>query len=283
MIDNFTIIIGAMKCGTTSLFNYLAEHPEICAATAKELDFFASEERFARGRNWYESSWRWEPARHKTALEASPMYSMYPVYPSAAKNMAEMGATYKLIYIVRPQLEQIASNYTHALSMGSTWTDPDSGWWSGHRINKFFLCCASYAQQLNEYRRYFSPDQILLLKLDELRRDPASVLRKVCLFIGVDESFSFSNLSTIWNPTEGRVIPPPGWRAIKRLSWLRNAYRILPLGFRVKLYSFIGKRVIRPVELTREDREYVLANLTDDIAQLRERYGVVFGPVDPKS
>jgi len=180
MIENFTIILGAAKCGTTTLFDHLAEHPEVCAAAIKEPNFFASEERLARGRGWYESLWRWDPARHKTALEASTMYSVYPLYPSAARNIAQMDASYKLIYIVRPQIEQIASNYTHALSMGSAWADPESGWWNGERINAFFLCCASYAQQLDEYRRYFSSDRILLLELDELRRDPGGLLKKVC-------------------------------------------------------------------------------------------------------
>ena len=280
MIDKFTIIIGASKCGTTSLFNHLAEHPEICASTIKEPDFFASEERFARGRGWYESLWQWEPTRHKTALEASPIYSVYPVYTSAARRMAEMGASYKLIYIVRPQLEQIASNYAHALSMGSAWTDPDSGWWSGHRINRFFLCCASYAQQLDEYRRHFASDQILVLTLDDLRRDPAGLLRKACRFIGVEESFRFSNLSTVWNPTEGRILPPPGWREIRRLSRLRGLYRRLPNGLRAKLYSIIGTRATGPLELTREEKEYVLANLAHDIVRLREEYGLVFPALD---
>ncbi len=41
MINNFALIIGAMKCGTTSLFSYLAQHPEISACQPKEPDFFS--------------------------------------------------------------------------------------------------------------------------------------------------------------------------------------------------------------------------------------------------
>lgn len=39
-IDNFGLIIGTMKGGTTSLFNYLAQHPQVCPCSNKEPDFF---------------------------------------------------------------------------------------------------------------------------------------------------------------------------------------------------------------------------------------------------
>ena len=41
--DNFSIIIGAMKSGTTSLFEVLAQHPEICGAKKKEIDYFVKD------------------------------------------------------------------------------------------------------------------------------------------------------------------------------------------------------------------------------------------------
>ena len=43
MIANFALIIGAMRCGTTSLFSYLSQHPEVAPSTPKEPDFFAND------------------------------------------------------------------------------------------------------------------------------------------------------------------------------------------------------------------------------------------------
>ncbi len=283
MIQNFTIIIGAAKCGTTTLFDHLAEHPEVCPASTKEPNFFASEEHFARGRAWYESLWRWDPTRHKTALEASTFYSVYPLYPSAARNMAQLDANYKLIYIVRPQMEQIASHFTHALSIGSAWTDPESGWWKGRRINAFFLCSASYAQQLDEYRRYFSSGQILLLELGELRRDPAALLKRICRFIQVDDSFLFSNLSRISNTSQGKVLPRDSWQAIRRVTWLRKMYRRLPFGWRAKLHSVTGKRLSGPLELTQEEKNYIRTVLAADIARFQDEYGLMLSSSNRKT
>ena len=49
MIKTFGLIIGAMKCGTTSLFHYLAEHPQVSPSSDKEPFFFCDDRRFQRG------------------------------------------------------------------------------------------------------------------------------------------------------------------------------------------------------------------------------------------
>ena len=53
MKKNFALIIGAMKSGTTSLFYYLTEHPEIAEAKDKEPHFFADDDKFAKGMDNY--------------------------------------------------------------------------------------------------------------------------------------------------------------------------------------------------------------------------------------
>src|SRR3954447_18864580 len=54
------VIIGAPKCGTTSLFTYLAAHPLVLPSTTKEVHFVDRERNFARGERWYRS---WFPRR----------------------------------------------------------------------------------------------------------------------------------------------------------------------------------------------------------------------------
>ena len=54
-IKNFALIIGAMKCGTTSLFYYLSQHPEICSCREKEPEFFTNDAKWYQGFNWYQS------------------------------------------------------------------------------------------------------------------------------------------------------------------------------------------------------------------------------------
>ena len=75
MIENFAIIIGAMKAGTTTLFDHLAAHPAIAPASPKEPGFFAFEEKFDAGLASYEALFDFDAESHKWALEASTDYT----------------------------------------------------------------------------------------------------------------------------------------------------------------------------------------------------------------
>ena len=54
MLPTF-VVIGAMKCGTTSLYRYLQQHPEICMSRTKEPNFFVREKNYDKGIEWYQS------------------------------------------------------------------------------------------------------------------------------------------------------------------------------------------------------------------------------------
>ncbi len=74
----FGLIIGAMKSGTTSLFELLAQHPQISASAEKEPSFFNRDSDDDEWRR-YTDLWRWDPSRHLIALEASTSYSKSPL------------------------------------------------------------------------------------------------------------------------------------------------------------------------------------------------------------
>ncbi len=274
MIPHFTVIIGAAKAGTTSLFHYLAEHPQIAQCRRKEPSFFTSEEQFAAGREAYEALWHWDPARHRTALEASTTYSVFPVYPSAAQRMATFsaGTEFRLIYVVRNPIEQIESNFAYSYALGSAWTDPQAGWWTGSRVNKYFLATASYASQLDEYCRHFSRDQITLVDFDELRSSTRPVLERLCRFIGVDPDFRFQAVDVVHNPTSEQVSPRPFWVTARRLKTLRSIYHQLPARLRFRISRSLGKKGYKAA-LTPAERIEAAVALRPDAVRLEREYG----------
>ena len=118
-IKNFALIIGSMKSGTTSLFNYLSQHPEIAGSIVKEPNFFSYNERWEQGWEWYMQQWaNWNPNVHKIALEATINYTKYPVYPNAAARINQVSdrANFKFVYVLRNPIERIESQYTYDLS-----------------------------------------------------------------------------------------------------------------------------------------------------------------------
>jgi len=64
-IPRYLLLIGSMKAGTTTLFNYLAQHPGIAGAEPKEPGFFAFDETFDQGRDWYDGLFGFDPEVHR--------------------------------------------------------------------------------------------------------------------------------------------------------------------------------------------------------------------------
>lgn len=65
MIERFAIIIGSMKSGATTLANTLGRHPAVALANPKEPGCFAFDETHARGPDWYEGLFRFDPAHRR--------------------------------------------------------------------------------------------------------------------------------------------------------------------------------------------------------------------------
>src|SRR5437016_1007207 len=104
------IVIGAQKAGTTSLDSYLRTHPQVAMSSVKETNFFVEERAWGKGRRWYEGLF--DAAGTATAVgEASPTYSMFPLFAGVPERMARLLPEARLIYLVRDPIERIRSAY----------------------------------------------------------------------------------------------------------------------------------------------------------------------------
>jgi hypothetical protein len=116
------VVIGAMKCGTTSLHGHLDAHPEIGMSEPKELNFFLGPDtvdgaddgtwtsgNWHRGTGWYAA--QFDPARPVRG-EASPGYTS-PSHPEAAARMAAVLPAARLVYAVRDPVRRAVSQYGH--------------------------------------------------------------------------------------------------------------------------------------------------------------------------
>src|SRR3954469_11077337 len=85
--DGHAIIIGAMKGGTSSFYNYLIQHPQICGARAKEPEFFSEHQLHKVRCDRYSDLWDFDAEKHRIALEASTGYTKYPLEPNVPRNI----------------------------------------------------------------------------------------------------------------------------------------------------------------------------------------------------
>lgn len=208
-MDSFGLIIGAMKSGTSSLFRHLGRHPEVCKSTEKEPNFFADDAHFGEGLGWYLRRWpTFDPGRHKIAIEASTHYTKLPAFPNAAERMAALrgtpaghGIRLRFIYIMREPIARIESHLAHARDESWEVARPlaDGG------IHPQILAVGRYAMQLDEYRKRFPPEDLLLLDFEDLVDRPAELMPRVCRFLGVDADFRFEGLGRAYNTAGDRA------------------------------------------------------------------------------
>ena len=93
------LVIGSMKCGTTSLHDYLARHPDVFMSAVKEVNFFVLERTWDKGIDWYRAQFY---GRYQVRGEASQNYTKrHEFEPGVAERIRSLLPNVKLIYIVR--------------------------------------------------------------------------------------------------------------------------------------------------------------------------------------
>ncbi len=123
MLPSF-LIVGAQRCGTTSLFHVLAQHPAVFSPVLnrKELHYFDNE--YSRGLGWYQSqfpigAWARVTARNAgvtpVAFEGSPYYMFHPLAP--ARIHRDLPGV-RLLVLVRDPVERAYSQHAHQVGLG---------------------------------------------------------------------------------------------------------------------------------------------------------------------
>ena len=197
------LVIGAAKAGTTALYWYLSEHPDVFMSPVKETNFFAygvdeagrllygdaEHHRFPiRTRAEYERLF--DDAGGAVAIgEASPIYLECP---QAAARIRELLPDARLLCILRHPVDRAYSDYQMFLRARDRRLDPatdlgGSAAWA--RPDSHWMQIGRYHAQLARYYDRFPRDQIHVLLFDDLQRDPLASVQQVYQFLGVDPEF----------------------------------------------------------------------------------------------
>src|SRR5438105_1889408 len=109
------LIIGGLKCGTTSLHHYLSLHPEVAMSRPKELNFFVEDLNWPLGADWYAS--HFDPAASIRG-ESSPHYTNRPRFGGVPERISSVLGRPRLILVVRDPIDRMLSHYLHNLGGG---------------------------------------------------------------------------------------------------------------------------------------------------------------------
>ena len=266
------IIIGAMKCGTTSLHHYLNLHPEISMSSKKELNFFRAGKDWQQGIEWYKSHFT---NSTKIRGEASPSYSACHKWPGVASRIYSVVPEAKLIYILRDPVERIISQYMHKKLDGVEHRTINEALAQYDRPDNNYIVRSKYYLQLKEYLNYFSPQQILILTLEELSSHRGATLKKVFSYLEVDDSFKVPQIDKKIHQTKNKV-QKNSWGFFISKMPLLNRVGMLPFDTRWRieklLYTPFSRQIEKP-QLNPELRQQIIDLLREDIARLRDYTG----------
>ena len=258
--DAHAMIIGAMKCGTSSVYDYLCGHPEICSCRTKEPEFFSENERHGIKVANYDDLFSFDRSKHKYTLEASTGYTKYPREPNVPQNIYEYGISPKFIYIIRNPFDRIKSHYNFM-----QWDNK----WALDIVDNHLVNTSNYFLQLERYRQYFPMSRFLILDFDDLKSNPSGILKNIYDFLGLSHSY-FPDQYEVTNRSPVSRIE----KNLKRMK-IDQLFNPLPGAFKHVLRVALGK--IFPAtqrELTRAEREYIFNQLYKNMQKLQKAYGI---------
>lgn len=250
------VVIGAMKSGTTSLYQYLNAHPDVCMARMKEPDYFIEHNNGSKGPNWYLSLFM---DASRVCGEASPNYTKRHVFPGVPERLHSVAPNAKLIYVVRDPIARVVSHYVHNYAHGR------EGRTLSEAIRKpdnSYILTSAYFYQIQSFREHFPDRNIMMIDADDLRARTRKVTRSVFRLIGVEPSFESDAFTTRYH-TSGRKLRRS---CVDRYIKQHRVRRLLK--------SVLPRHMTRPQPferptLNRADRAHLEEHLAADIRQLR--------------
>jgi hypothetical protein len=214
------IIVGGLKCGTTSIHHYLGLHPQVQMSKPKELNFFVEHLNWDLGLDWYRGRF---DERFPVRGESSPHYTNLPRFGEVAERIHRHIPDAKLIYMVRDPIGRILSHWRHATGAGYETRSMEEVL---ARSDQTYVSRSLYWMQLQPYLERFPREQIAVIAQEELHDDREGTMREAFRFAGVDEGFTSEQFEREWEKStakEGeryqfmeRLIKLPGFRSFDR-------------------------------------------------------------------
>lgn len=207
------IIVGAAKSGTTSLYNYLNQHPQVCMSSMKEaryLAYFGNEQNYkGYGKNGNRIMQSYDSSMPKSMRDYLNLFSKekanqikgdcspaYLYLPQTAEKISELIPNVKIIMILRNPIERAYSSYLHmrrenaeiksfiqALREEKKRIQDNAG------LPWRYVDMGKYNEQISRYKSYFKSENIKIVLYDDLKNNPQQFIKDIYRFLSIDSEF----------------------------------------------------------------------------------------------
>lgn len=253
------LIIGAMKSATSTVTGFLEDHPETFVPPYFEPEFFARDEVWALGQDWYEAHFA-DKQGARLCGENSNMYTNNAVAPYCAERIARLYPDIKLIYIVREPISRTRSAWyeirTHSGDVAPPTLDL-----AVRDKPETYVDCSLYWKQLSAYRAHFSDAQIHIAFMEDLKTDSAAFFEGICSFLDIAVPEAAPERGHL-NKSSQKKIPSQAYSTLQKNPVVRLGKLFAPKGL---------KKLIKNQILSKSPKD--LPDFSPEVlAELRETY-----------
>lgn len=289
-LPNF-LIVGAAKSGTTSIANYLKQHPEVCVSSVKEPKYISSQflENHYKGpgdkeveaatiRSLEEYVSLFSKCKERCAVGEASADLLYYAEESIPLIKEKFGGDVKIIAILRNPIERAYSAYTHLVRDGRETLDfgealnaeverKEKGWefiWHYKRAGEYYSKVSSFMNSFDNVRVYL---------YDDLVNDSRLMYGDMCRFLSVDDSFVPGDIGEKYNVS-----------GIPRFAFMRTLLRtdnfaksmarsIIPRSLRRPMNDWLFKANLERRPIALREKEYLSGYFMEDVLALSELLG----------
>lgn len=285
------IIIGAGRSGTTTLYKYLENHPDVCFSYIKEVHYFSVDDLYKRGENYYHSFWK--HCNDRKIKIAADTYLL--IDKKAPQRIAKYNSETKIIIILRNPVERAWSSYLYAVNSGyikenisfiqsikneDNYKDADIA----VQNNLCNIRQSMYFKHISYWFESFPRKNFLILKTADLKEQPEILLKKLSDFLDITE-FKTKNTSIKANKSakvKSKILQQfmlnrnnPARKFLRKVLPESIKQKILHSKLPDKISSANRKETVY-TEISEENRRFAEKLLQKDTERLEKILGIKF-------
>ena len=284
------IIIGAGRSGTTSIYEYMAAHPEVNFSITKELHYFSIDDLYNRGEKYFHSLF---DQNNKNIIATADTYLLMD--KKAPARIKAYNPDMKIIVMMREPVARAYSNYNYSINYGHE--DKNISFYKSIlleperlksddivELNNLCHCYGSlYFHHLKFWGQYFPVENLILLKLADLKKDPDKFYEQLSEKLKI-AYIPFEQAHTKFNAVSGVKSKWFQQLLLNRNSVIRKVFSFVLRPFRKiiiksgiidKMYA-INKKQIKSAPISEDALQLATSYFDQDLKMLKLTYGISF-------